>query len=159
MQGASVQIHQATVRDTQTVVALVQRLLSELGGFQSFDAARSVALCEQLLATDRYTAFLARGPQGEAIGVLTLQECPALYVAGHLGWIQELYVAPEARSWGVGHQLLLAAEAYGRQRQWQRLEVNTPDAAAWPRTVAFYQREGFAGGALHLRKTLTEAGG
>lgn len=155
MQGASFQVHQAAISDAQTVVELVQRLLSELGGFQSFDAARSVALCEQLFATDRYSAFLARVPQGEAIGVLTLQECPALYVAGHLGWIQELYVAPEARSWGVGHQLLLAAEAYGRQRRWHRLEVNTPEAAAWPRTVAFYQREGFVGGALHLRKTLT----
>jgi GNAT superfamily N-acetyltransferase len=134
---------------------MVHRLLSELGGFESFNAAAAVALCEQLLSTAHYTAFLACGPQGEAIGVLTLQECPALYVAGHVGWIQELYVAPEARSLGVGQQLLMEAQAYARERQWQRLEVNTPDASSWSRTVAFYRREGFSGGAYHLRKNIS----
>jgi GNAT superfamily N-acetyltransferase len=153
MQRAPVQIHQATVRDVQTVVEMVHRLLSELGGFQSFDMA--AALCEQLLSGEHYTAFLACGPQGETLGVLTLQACPALYVGGLVGWIQELYVVPEARSLGVGHQLLLEAQDYARKRHWQRLEVNTPDASSWPRTVAFYRREGFSGGAYHLRKGLS----
>lgn len=155
MHSAPVQIHQAAVHDAPMVVEMVHRLLSELGGFQSFDMAAALALCTQLLSAGRYTAFLARGPEGEALGVLTLQECPALYVAGYVGWIQELYVAPEARSLGAGHQLLVEAEAYARKRQWQRLEVNTPDTSAWPRTVAFYRREGFAGGAFHLRKNFS----
>lgn len=152
MQSEPFLVHQATASDAQTVVEMVHRLLSELGGFQSFDVAAALSLYKQLLTTERYTAFLAREPQGKALGVLTLQECSALYVAGQLGWIQELYVAPEARSLGVGHQLLLEAEAYARKRRWHRLEVNTPDAAAWPRTVDFYRREGFSGGAYHLRK-------
>ena len=155
MQSVPVQIHQAAVRDAQTVVEMVHRLLSELGGFQPFDMAATRALCEQLLSTEHYTAFLARGPQGETLGVLTLQACPALYVAGLVGWIQELYVVPEARSLGVGHQLVLEAQDYTRKRHWKRLEVNTPDASSWPRTVAFYRGEGFSGGAYHLRKELS----
>ena len=155
MRSAPVQIHQATVRDAQTVVEMVHRLLSELGGFQSFDLAASLTLCEQLLSGERYTAFLARGPQGENLGMLTLQTCPALYVAGLVGWIQELYVMPEARSLGVGHQLLLEAQDYAQKCDWKRLEVNTPDASSWPRTVAFYRREGFSGGSYHLRKELS----
>ncbi len=35
-----------------------------------------------------------------------------------------------------------------------RPQVNTPDADAWPRTVAFYRRAGFLGGSYHLRMLL-----
>jgi GNAT superfamily N-acetyltransferase len=154
MAETSIRIEQATAADATTVVTLVGRLLAELGGFQAFDAAGATSLCERLLVTGRYAAFLARDEQGEALGLLTLQECPALYVAGNVGWIQELYVAPAARSLGVGHQLMDRAVVYGRQHNWCRLEVNTPEAAAWPRTVAFYEREGFAGGSVHMRKPL-----
>ena len=152
MAEKAIRIEQATAADAATVVALVRRLLAELGGFHAFDTA--TALCERLLATDRYTALIARDEQGETLGVLTLQECPALYVAGNVGWIQEVYVAPAARSRGVGHLLVDRAVTYGQQHGWRRLEVNTPEAATWPRTVAFYEREGFAGGSVHMRKPL-----
>jgi GNAT superfamily N-acetyltransferase len=154
MAGTTIRIELATVADAPVVVDLVERLLAELGGFTAFDADGAAALCVRLLATDRYTALLARDEQGQPLGVLTVQECPALYVAGAVGWIQELYVTPAARSHRVGHRLLERAADYGRQHGWRRLEVNTPGAEAWPRTVAFYQREGFAGGSIHMRKPL-----
>ena len=148
---ASIHIHQATVGEAQIVVELVQHLLVELGGFPAGDRAELIALCEQLLAGGQYRAFLASNDAGKSLGVLTVCECSALYVAGRLGWIQELYVVPKARSLGVGQHLIAAALAYGRERGLKRLEVNTPDVEQWPRTVAFYRREGFLGGAYHLR--------
>jgi GNAT superfamily N-acetyltransferase len=152
LQAEHMQIQQATRRDASVVVDLVGRLLSELGGFHAFDGATALTLCEQLLCTEHYTAFLARDPQGIPLGVLTLQACPALYVAGYVGWIQEFYVIPEARSCGVGHRLLMEANIYAQERQWRRLEVNTPDISLWPRTVAFYRRAGFAGESYHLKR-------
>ena len=154
MQQPSIHIRRTGVHDAAIVVDMVQRLLRELGGFQAFDTPTMIALCEQLLATEHFTAFLAEHSTNSTQGVITLAECPALYVAGRIGWIQELYVIPEARSLSVGQQLTAAATTYGRERQWARLEVNTPDASAWPRTVAFYRKEGFEGGSFHLRKFL-----
>lgn len=152
---SSVHVRRATLDDAPLVTSLAQRLLSELGGFQTGDSADLISFCEQLLASDYYTAFLAYDAASTPLGLLTLNEVPALYMAGRLGWIQELYVIPEARSLGAGHQLLIAALNYGRERGWKRLEVNTPDADSWPRTVAFYRREGFQGGSYHLRIPLT----
>lgn len=149
-----ISVRQASIDDAPLVTRLAQCLLSELGGFQTGDSADLVIFCTQLLASGHYTAFLAYDANGTPVGLLTLNEVSALYVAGSLGWIQELYVAPEARSLGAGQRLLAAAIAYGRERGWQRLEVNTPDAESWPRTVAFYRREGFQGGSYHLRMPL-----
>jgi GNAT superfamily N-acetyltransferase len=154
MAETTIRVEPATVDDAPVVVALVGQLLAQLGGFTAFDTAAATALCARLLVGGHYIALLARDEQEEALGVLTLQECSALYVAGEVGWIQELYVTPAARSRGVGHQLLERAMECGRQNGWRRLEVNTPEAAAWPRTVAFYEREGFAGGSVHMRKPL-----
>ena len=157
MQQQPIHIRRADISDAAIVVDMVQDLLRELGGFQAFDTSTMIALCEQLLATGHFTAFLAENSPNSTsstLGVITLAECPALYVAGRIGWIQELYVVPEARSLSVGQQLIAAAITYGRERQWARLEVNTPDANTWPRTVAFYRKEGFEGGSYHLRKFL-----
>src|SRR5262249_31222627 len=140
--------------DAPLVTALVQRLLDELGGFTTGDDAEMVALCERLLASDHHAAFLAVSAGGDPLGVVTVAECMALYVAGRLGWVQELYVVPEARSSQVGHALIAAVTAYGQERHWQRLEVNTPNVGEWPRTVAFYRHEGFIGESLHLRKQI-----
>lgn len=150
-----IEVRQATQADAPVVVELAQRLLSELGGFQTGPVAEQEAFCSRLLASGHYTAFLAHDARGVPLGLLTLNEVEALYVSGRLGWIQELYVDPEARSAGVGQQLIAAAQAYGQERGWKRLEVNTPDAADWPRTVAFYRRTGFQGGSYHLRIPLS----
>jgi GNAT superfamily N-acetyltransferase len=154
MSFSSLSVRQATVEDTPVVTDLAQRLLSELGGFPPGEPAALISLCEHLLSSERYTALLAVDAAGTPLGLLTLNECPALYVAGFLGWIQEFYVVPQARSLGIGKQLMDAAIAYGRERGWKRLEVNTPDRNAWPRTVAFYRRKGFVGDSAHLRMPL-----
>jgi GNAT superfamily N-acetyltransferase len=73
-----------------------------------------------------------------------LCESHALYAEGAFGTIPELYVRPEYRSQGLGRSLLSQAMAFGSSRGWKRLEVATPPLPEFDRTLAFYEREGFA---------------
>ena len=49
------------------------------------------------------------------VGVVTLNECAAIYSGGRFGEISELYVVPDYRSKGVGAMLMEAAVALGRE--------------------------------------------
>ncbi len=88
-------------------------------------------------------AFLAIDERDAAIGVLTLNECASIYAGGKFGEISELYVSPQARSKGVGPELLKCAMKFGRTREWGRLEVGAPDVPRWNRSVSFYLNNGF----------------
>lgn len=56
-------------------------------------------------------------PQGFAIH----QHHPSTWVMGDDGYLEDLYVAPEARGQGIGRALIEDLIALGRQRGWQRL--------------------------------------
>ncbi len=131
--------------DRNTVLDLVQRLLEELEDspdeFQGIDRER---ICRDLEgAGERLMAFLALSASGEAVGVTTLFEAFAIYAGGNYGIIDEMYVAPEHRSLGVGRQLLGAVMDEGRRRGWLRIDVTAPPEKKWARTVKFYESQGF----------------
>ncbi|MFN6924331.1 MAG: GNAT family N-acetyltransferase [Tabrizicola sp.] len=56
-------------------------------------------------------------PQGFAIH----QHHPSTWVMGDDGYLEDLYVAPEARGRGLGRRLIEDLIAIGRARGWQRL--------------------------------------
>lgn len=143
MADEGVGIARATVADAATIVGLIDRLLAELrGGSSGLDLPAAVALCERLIGEYRYTAFLALA-EGATVGVITLTEATTIYARGTFGVIQELYVVPEQRSRGVGRRLVAAAEAEGRTWGWRGLQVGAPDATKFPRSLAFYEHQGF----------------
>jgi GNAT superfamily N-acetyltransferase len=147
MQHEKIIVRRAIINDTETVASLLLRLLSEL-----FDAdeygyrADTLGPAARMLLKDGscYWAFLAVTSRGTAIGVITVNECAAVYAFGKFGEIPELYVAPEYRSCGVGAQLVSAAVEFGRERGWSLLEVGAPEIPRWQRTVDFYSRCGFS---------------
>jgi hypothetical protein len=55
---------------------------------------------------------------------------------GRFGEICELYVVPDSL-------LIEAAVSFGRKRGWLGIEVGTPSAPTWQRTIDFYRRHGF----------------
>lgn len=59
-------------------------------------------------------ALLAIAVDGTPVGVLTLNECAAIYAGGKFGEISELYVSPNYRSLGIGVRLVDEAVAFGR---------------------------------------------
>ena len=143
----SISIRQAQYSDAQTVAKLVYALLLELA---APDATSSTTLASvqasttQLLADKQSVwAFLAEADRNTPVGVLTLSECTTIYAGGTFGIISELYISPQARSKGVGPQLLEAATVFARKRNWKRLEVGAPSVPRWARTVAFYKNNGF----------------
>ncbi len=146
MPGADITIRLATADDHRVVAALVFDLLGELvpdyRDTLDPDTMYRTA-CELFAGENGIWALLASTESGEAVGVLTLNECAALYARGRFGEISELYVKSGFRSAGVGAKLIDAACEFGRERKWSMIEVGAPDVPRWQRTVDFYLRYGF----------------
>lgn len=109
----------------------------------NFDLSATVHRLVDFLDQEKYFVFVACDG-AEPVGFIALYESYALYAEGAFGTIPELYVRPSYRSNRLGCQLLAQAEAFGRSRNWTRLEVTTPPLPQFDKTLAFYQREGFS---------------
>lgn len=142
-------IQSATAADAPVVAEMVGELLAEIMrtiGAQAFnfDLAETTARLADFVEREKYFVFVARDGHGREAGFVALCESHALYAEGVFGTIPELYVRPEYRSQGLGLHLLAQARAFGSSRGWKRLEVTTPPLPEFDRTLAFYEREGFA---------------
>lgn len=114
-------VREATAFDAPLVGALIHKLICEIAPQAADDISLDAyqACAARLLAqNDRYWALLAAGPNDASIGLLTLNECAAIYAGGRFGEIPELYVEPSHRSQGVAADLVRAAIAFAKQRDW-----------------------------------------
>ena len=62
---------------------------------------------ERLDDRSGFFAYVAFDQHDDPVGVITVSTVSAIYAAGVVGTIQELYVAPASRSTGVGRELLV----------------------------------------------------
>jgi GNAT superfamily N-acetyltransferase len=141
-------IHLAQPEDADVIAAMVGELLHEIMAAVSekafnFHHRDTEARARAWLMDGSYLVLLAR--HGEAaVGFLALYQSYALYTEGTYGTIPEFYVRPSHRSRGIGTALIAEAKKLGQARGWRRLEVTTPPLPQFDRTLAFYQRHGFA---------------
>ncbi len=147
--AAEFTLHKAVADNAQEVAVMVGELLTEIMnaiGTQAFnfDLAATTSRLKDFLNRDKYDVFVARARHGDAVGFITLYESYALYAEGAFGTIAELYVRPDFRAEGLGLRLVSQARSFGASRGWTRLEVTTPPLPQFDRTLAFYEREGFA---------------
>ena len=119
----------------------VLQLLSELDN-TSVDETLYNQSIDKFFEDSKSVVYLAKY-EGEYIGVITAIESIAIYSQGNYGVIQELFVLPTARSLSVGEHLIEAMKKHAITANWSRLEVTTPAPEDWPRTIAFYTRQGF----------------
>ena len=134
MTGMHPSIHIAAAREIDTVLALIEALLAELGQegqeFARIDLDKLQRGLERATAPavapgpGRFLALLARDESGASVGVLTLSTSFAIYAGGEYGVIDEMYVKPEYRSRGIGRSLVEAAVDMVRQREWFRLRCD-----------------------------------
>ena len=110
----------------------------------NFDLAETVSRLQDFIEREKYFVFFVRCESGGPAGFIALYESHALYAEGAFGTIPELYVRPRYRGKAVGLRLVAQAKSFGTSRGWTRLEVTTPPLPHFDRTLAFYEREGFA---------------
>lgn len=141
----SIFVAKLSLQDASVVFAWVMRLLNELGeeGDELGALAEEKVLQAWREMADRFHVFVAKTEAGDICGILTLAEAFAIYANGNYGIINEMYVAPEHRSAGIGARLLDAAKNFGREKGWTRIDVTAPESARWERTRRFYEKQGF----------------
>ena len=137
-------VQQAGPNEAERVGRLACSLLAELYPDSKFERIFFTEAARALLGgSEGVWAFLATTSGARDVGLVTLNECAAIYAGGHFGEISEMYVVPDYRSKSVGALLIETAISFGRERGWPDIEVGAPSPPRWQRTVDFYLRHGF----------------
>jgi GNAT superfamily N-acetyltransferase len=140
----------ATAEDAEVAIELVGRLLVELGGVApAHDAVRPTY---DRLVGSTGTGFVVLGSvDGSTAAVCTVSYLEALRTEGPYAIVQEMYVEPDARSSGVGAELLRFVLDEARSTGCDTVELGTPMDG--DRQVQFYERLGFRRVGERLRWT------
>jgi GNAT superfamily N-acetyltransferase len=144
-----IRIEKAGVDDSPALAVMVGELLDEIMTATAtpafnFNLDETTARVGDFIASGRYFVLIARAAPGAECGFVAVYESQALYAEGRFGTLPELYVRPQYRSQGVGRRLVAGVKDYGAAQGWTRIEVTSPPLPQFARTVAFYEREGFA---------------
>ncbi len=105
----NINFRKSTKEDAKLVALFVNELtdeICELTNAAHFDIKidDTTTRCHELIAQGHYAAIIAF--DGESpIGMTTLTETYALYAGGKVGVIQEFYLIPNFRAYGVGSKL------------------------------------------------------
>lgn len=126
--------------DIPPLLALVRRYW-EFQGIEGFAALRIELVLQRLLAEPRLGAIWVAESDGRLVGYLIAVLVLSVEHRGLTAEIDEFFVLPEARSRGVGRQLLAAAETALAARGCVRLQLQLGVANFEAR--AFYQRRGY----------------
>jgi GNAT superfamily N-acetyltransferase len=137
-----VEIRRATNADIPRLLALVRRYW-DFEGIHGFEALRVELVLQQLVAERSASgAVWVADSAGTLVGYLIVVLVMSVEHQGLMGEIDEFFVLPEARSRGIGAQLLAAAEAALAQRGCTRLQLQLGTANDLGR--AFYGRRGYS---------------
>jgi GNAT superfamily N-acetyltransferase len=133
-------VRPAAPNDIPPLLALVRRYW-EFEGIEGFAALRIELVLQRLLAEPRLGAIWVAESDGRLVGYLIAVLVLSVEHRGLMAEIDEFFVLPEARSRGVGRQLLAAAETALAARGCVRLQLQLALANSEART--FYQRRGY----------------
>ena len=91
------------------------------------------------IAESNTTLFVARGGEGEALGMGALK----VHGAG-LGEVKRMYTRPAARGIGIGWKLLRQVEALARDKGLRELKLETGEAPGFEEAWKIYERSGYS---------------
>ena len=133
----------AETLDAETLDAVIGLLEAQLREHEittSRDDLRAVA---QTVIADRRHGFIlvARAPDASPIGVAYASSLLSLEHGGVSGWIEELYVLPQWRGWGIGSRLITEVVARAKESGWRALDLEVE--ASHQRVISLYARHQF----------------
>jgi para-aminobenzoate synthetase len=153
-------VRRAVAEDAARVLSALRALLAELRNqADSAVPAGAEAAFRHLIADPAAGAIWVAEDENRLLGYVALSHQWALRTGGRHAVIQELWVAPDRRSAGIGDALLDAAARGCIEAGLRVIEVGLPGArfAALDRVSRFYQRCGFTEIGSRLRRTLEVA--
>src|SRR6185437_2062926 len=137
----AVEVRAAIPADVPALLALVRRYW-EFEGIDGFDALRVELTLQRLLATPALGAAWVAAAGGSLAGYLIAVYVLSIEHQGLTAEIDEFFVLPQARTQGIGAQLLAAAERALAARGCVRLQLQLAVDNAAARS--FYARRGYA---------------
>ena len=144
---SEIKIIKATINEIRTVSDLVAELLIDFNNKSNsnfiVDKTELEKTTRNLIKRNNYGAFIAYDSGKKPIGLITVAESFAIYNGGDFGVITEFYVDRNSRSNGIGKLLLNHVFEFAESMNWNKIEVGAPNAEEWPRTIEFYERNGF----------------
>jgi GNAT superfamily N-acetyltransferase len=139
------QVERASVEDVAELARLRWELYAEQDGdpTEAFDAyvERFSRFAMSALTSDDWRAWVARADEG-LVGAMWLHTVPRVPVpgkrAGAIGYLTNVYIAPEHRNAGLGALMLDRVKAWCAEEGFSLVIV-------WPteRSRSFYRRGGF----------------
>ena len=130
----------ATTDDVDALAHLRWELYVEQEGeLEAFEGYRDrfVAFARDALATDRWHAWVARDASGP-VGAMWLHTVERGKIAGPIGYLTNVYLAPEHRNGGLGSRMLAHVVEWARAERFSCV-ITWPT----PRSRPFYRRGGF----------------
>jgi GNAT superfamily N-acetyltransferase len=100
-----------------------------------------------ILAIDDNTAAI--------VGFISCIESIAIYANGDFGIVNELYIIPSFRSKKIGKKLINSVQEIAKNRNWSRLELDTPEVEKSEKTINFYKKEGFVIVGYRMKKVIS----
>jgi ribosomal protein S18 acetylase RimI-like enzyme len=125
--------------DVERVLPFMARLYEQ--DHLDYDAVRAVRVCEWLLANPVWGGIWRVEVDGRDAGYMAATVASSIEFHGKLAFLDELYIAPEFRSRGLGPAAVEHVAAWARARGFAalRLEVATENLHA----QHVYRRAGF----------------
>jgi GNAT superfamily N-acetyltransferase len=132
----------AQLHDAEAVASLLVAFRDHMGSDWPSDNA-FLASVERLLE-DRDTEFLLAAPDDDAppAGVVQLRFRFGVWKAAPDAWLEDLFVAADARRAGIGDALVTLAIERARERGARRIELDCNERNAGAQ--ALYARHGFS---------------
>lgn len=82
--------------------------------------------------------LMVRDKQGKAVGIAHVRACPRSLAGGDIGFVDDMFVAPESRGTGAADAMVAHLKALAEQRGWPALRWITQHFNE--RGRAFYDR-------------------